>query len=363
MPKPTADPSTGWWSIRIRMTDGKRKKYMLMRQPGWSRGKPMPKKPPAEVVLLARKYEDIDVQIKHGVDITPVRTDDLRAFLSEYQSFHRLDHAENSVRVTANAVRSFLDWCGKEGITNVQQVSVATCERYMHARRKSGISRPTVKTEKTCLSPAWSRAVRSRTLAENPWKLAPIPGKEKATEPEYWSREELDALLAACKGWLRDLVYVAANSGSRITALLHLRWNQVLFDRNVIRFAAKDAGRKYYEFPMHDDLHDTLFRMSATQKGELVFPSTVPGKPRRASTAYVAIRRAVRRAGIPEKGHYNHILRHTFASLALLDGHPLSLVSRWLGHASIMTTMRYAHLQQSESHQRIGLFRLGTPAA
>lgn len=39
-----------------------------------------------------------------------------------------------------------------------------------------------------------------------------------------------------------------------------------------------------------------------------------------------------------------HILRHTCASRLIQHGIPLLVVKQWLGHASIQSTMRYAHL-------------------
>ncbi len=41
-----------------------------------------------------------------------------------------------------------------------------------------------------------------------------------------------------------------------------------------------------------------------------------------------------------------HILRHTFASRAYQRGVPPQRVQKWLGHASITTTERYAHLAE-----------------
>ena len=43
-----------------------------------------------------------------------------------------------------------------------------------------------------------------------------------------------------------------------------------------------------------------------------------------------------------------HDLRHTFASHAVMAGHPLPIVGRLLGHTQIQTTMRYAHLADQE---------------
>lgn len=52
-----------------------------------------------------------------------------------------------------------------------------------------------------------------------------------------------------------------------------------------------------------------------------------------------------------------HDLRHTFASYAVLEGYPLPMVSKLLGHRRISSTLRYAHVddaQVSKSAQLMG---------
>ena len=52
-----------------------------------------------------------------------------------------------------------------------------------------------------------------------------------------------------------------------------------------------------------------------------------------------------------------HDLRHTFASHAVLQGIPLPVVSRMLGHKQPSMTMRYAHVGDRETEaaaERIG---------
>ena len=53
-----------------------------------------------------------------------------------------------------------------------------------------------------------------------------------------------------------------------------------------------------------------------------------------------------------------HDLRHTFASHAVLQGVPLPVVSRLLGHKRPSMTLRYAHVADREveaAAERIGM--------
>ena len=46
-----------------------------------------------------------------------------------------------------------------------------------------------------------------------------------------------------------------------------------------------------------------------------------------------------------------HDLRHTHASHAVMNGVPVPLVARLLGHSDVRTTLRYAHLGDREIEQ------------
>ena len=54
-----------------------------------------------------------------------------------------------------------------------------------------------------------------------------------------------------------------------------------------------------------------------------------------------------------------HDLRHTLASQAVMNGVPVPVVSRLLGHSSVSMTLRYAHLGDrdvEEAAERVGQY-------
>ena len=59
-------------------------------------------------------------------------------------------------------------------------------------------------------------------------------------------------------------------------------------------------------------------------------------------------RRASKRAGLEDVRL--HDLRHDFASITVSQGSSLEIIGRYLGHSSIQTTQRYAHLQDDPLH-------------
>ena len=53
-----------------------------------------------------------------------------------------------------------------------------------------------------------------------------------------------------------------------------------------------------------------------------------------------------------------HDLRHTFASQAVLQGIPIPVVARLLGHRNVAMTFRYAHVRDRDIE--IAAERIGT---
>jgi integrase len=86
-------------------------------------------------------------------------------------------------------------------------------------------------------------------------------------------------------------------------------------------------------------------------ESRVLFVHHGPWVGRRLSTRCVrdVIRRAFERCGIA--AHGTHILRHTWAAYAHRRGASLKLIADILGHTSLQTTLRYAHVNLEELRQ------------
>ncbi len=146
-----------------------------------------------------------------------------------------------------------------------------------------------------------------------------------------------------------DIVRLLLLTGCRRGEIVHLRWSEVREGA----LALEDAKTG----PRTVILNAQARRILQSQpRGEspYVFPS--PRDPARPRGPHLELWYRVRReAGIEDVRL--HDLRHTHASHAVMNGVPVPVVSRMLGHADVGMTLRYAHLGDrdiEEAAERVG---------
>ena len=146
-----------------------------------------------------------------------------------------------------------------------------------------------------------------------------------------------------------DIVRLLLLTGCRKGEIVHLRWSEVHDDRLVL----EDSKTGPRTVPLGSQARVILDRQPRSGS-PYVFPSRLdPARPRghELSLWY----RVRRKAGIEDVRL--HDLRHTLASHAVMNGVPVPVVSRMLGHANVQMTMRYAHLADRDieaAAERIG---------
>ena len=189
----------------------------------------------------------------------------------------------------------------------------------------------------------------------------PATGVRKNRRPEmtrFLSRDEVRRLNAALDAAsLRgpsqrrqaDVIRLLMLTGCRKGEVTNLRWSEV--DGDMLALADSKTGPRTVH--LNPQARAVLDRQRRGE-GPWAFPSPVrPGRP--CSGDLGLWRRVRREAGIEDVRL--HDLRHNYASWAVMNGVPVPVVSRLLGHSSARMTLRYVHLADRDvraAAERIG---------
>ena len=171
-----------------------------------------------------------------------------------------------------------------------------------------------------------------------------IPIIERQREPVgrlRWLSEEEEHQLLTLFGELerpamKEYVTILIDTGARCGELFKLRWKDIDFDRRLIRLNnTKNGGSR--SVPMTNRVVQCFKNVRTHQQDRMwMFNQNVFSK------VWNKVRELMGMSLDPE--FVPHMLRHTCASRLVQRGVELSVVKEWLGHSSITTTMRYAHL-------------------
>ena len=138
---------------------------------------------------------------------------------------------------------------------------------------------------------------------------------------------EAEVLVALHSGMRRSEQYVTRDCPDG-----GLKWPHIDFQAKIITLPRSKNGEKRH-VQMNSLLHGTLQKLKNSSDSPYVFPVKPPDE---------WFPEACNKARIPDFTW--HSLRHTYASRLVMAGVDLRSVQELLGHKTISTTMRYAHL-------------------
>ena len=162
-----------------------------------------------------------------------------------------------------------------------------------------------------------------------PWDLdAGRPTAKHAARPEHRIQQIGQDVTDA----IRLLLF----TGCRLREILHLKWAYVDFERGMLFLPDSKTGRKAVVLAS-----PALAVLAAIEKiDDYVIPGARQGQPR--SDLKRPWARIVNHAGLA--GLRLHDLRHSFGATGAGSGLGLPIIGKLMGHRSILTTSRYAHV-------------------
>jgi len=185
--------------------------------------------------------------------------------------------------------------------------------------------------------------------------------KENSVKREMLTQEEFEKLLTNANPFLKPLIVLALYAGVRRKDICLLKSNAIDLTDKTIKLKMAKTGKIVY-FPMMLPLYEFLTNIDLS--GTYAFPDLANEYKHHRSNLDWRLRELYKRAGIATTKEANgkhrrrsntkglHALRHTFASIAALNGVPITVVKDLLGHSSEMVTEIYAsHVSMADKRK------------
>ena len=194
---------------------------------------------------------------------------------------------------------------------------------------------------------ALNHAFRDGLVAsDGAWRKVKSFKSVDAARVRYLTVEEARRLVNASDSEFRILVQAALQTGCRYSELARLEVADFNPDSGTLAIRQSKSGRARHVVLTNEGT--SLFgRLTAGRTGSEVMLRKANGDAWRTSHQLRPIAQACQRAKINPPVSF-HALRHTWASLTAMNGTPLLVVAKNLGHADTrMVERHYGHLAPS----------------
>jgi len=264
--------------------------------------------------------------------------------------------ADNTVRAYRNDLTAFVLHLHDTGRTDLETVSPEAVIQHLLALKERGLAINTVARALVALRMFFRFLTSEGRLEKDPTGTLHGPRLTRYL-PEIMTEPEVTALLAApdpttIKG-IRDraILQLLYASGARAAEVAGLTLDAIHPDLGYVRLLGK--GSKERIVPISDSAIEALQEYIHTarpvflkgKESNRVFIGLRGGNVTR-QTLWRLVRQYALKAGIPRRIS-PHTLRHSFATHLLEHGADLRAIQEMLGHASILTTERYTHVDRS----------------
>lgn len=206
--------------------------------------------------------------------------------------------------------------------------------------RGSGkVSAATIHRELNTLVAAANHCAKWRHIPKTDVPIIDRPQLEKAGNEEalWFTKDEIDTLIGAAEGQLRDFIVLAYYTAARRASIEYLRVEQVSMASkriNLMPPGGRQTKKRKPIVPIYPEMEATLERLIAGRKDGYLF-----GSP---PDFYRPFRQLCERLGFTDK--YNpHMLRHSRATHLLQAGWPIWKVGKLLGDTVATVERVYGH--------------------
>lgn len=207
-------------------------------------------------------------------------------------------------------------------------------------RRRQATANRVLTVLKAALNHAWREG---KVASDEAWRRVRPFQSVEAPVVRYLTAAEYKRLVNACAPDFRVLVRGALFTGCRYGELAALRVSDFNPDADTLTVRTSKSGKPRHVV-LTDEARAFFADITAGRAGTEAMFSRADGKPWGTSHQQRPLADACTAAKI-EPAISFHVLRHTHGSLLAMQGVPMPVIARQLGHADTrMTEKHYAHL-------------------
>lgn len=252
------------------------------------------------------------------------------------------------------------------GKTAVESLSRRDVEEFLFGKRKENgrrgtLSAASVNLMLTVIDLAFEFGIETGAVTKNPcYRIRRLP--DVTDKGDAFTKEEqkkLEAVIEASADGRSLGILICLYTGIRIGELLGLEWDDISFERGIMRidktvYRCKDENGDRYlrvdrpktrysvrEIPLPFFLCEKLREQKSRSKSPYVI-ETKKGERMPIRSYQYHFRKTTEKAGVRSLNF--HSLRHTFATRGIESGMDIRTLSEIMGHSSPSVTLnRYAH--------------------
>lgn len=277
-----------------------------------------------------------------------------RDFMAHLQLERTL--SENTIDSYRFDLERFRAFVKQNKITAADQISSDVLSQYIRVLFDVGFAPTSIQRNASSLRSYFAFLVGEGVITVDPTELLESP-KSSRFLPDVLSINEVELILNAVdirkRGGLRDraMLETLYATGMRVSELAAFSAEQLIADEGLVRIIGKGSKerlvpigtvalewiQKYY------DAERPLFSKGHTDSTVFL---NMRGEALSRMGIWKLLQQHVRTAGI-KKQVTPHTFRHSFATHLLEGGADLRVVQEMLGHASIVTTEIYTHVDRA----------------
>lgn len=232
------------------------------------------------------------------------------------------------------------------GHMDAEAIGTDDCRSYTKQRRATKYKAKGWKTEKSVSDGSIHTELGHLRMilvwAEGKRLIPRAPQIERPAKPapkdRHLTRSEVERMIEAAKSpHIKLAIRLMVGTAARVTAVLELKWDRVNYERNTIQLwdpFDQRARKTRSTVPMNAKLKEALQEQQNVALTEYV----IEYGGERVQSIKKGIKITAKAIGLDDVSP--HVFRHTAAVWMAEDGHPMSRIAQYLGHADDRITSK-----------------------